>query len=47
MVLSLSETAFQPLINLLLLRYQGPDHKPQMHRSLKAYCATLLTPLVF
>ena len=26
---------------LLLLRYQGPRHTPQMHRSLEAYCATL------
>ena len=31
----------------LLLRNQGPELMPRMHRSLKAYCATLLTPLVF
>ena len=32
---------------LLLLRNQGPEHMPRMHRSLEAYCATLLTPLCF
>ena len=36
---------FLPL--LPLLRNQGPQHMPGMHRSLKAYCATLLTPLCF
>jgi len=32
---------------LLLLRNQGPGHTPQMHHSLKAYCATLFPPLCF
>ena len=32
---------------ILLLRNQGLEHMPRMHRSLKAYCATLLTPLMF
>ena len=31
---------------LLLLRNQGPGHTPQMHHSLKAYCATLFPPYV-
>jgi len=25
----------------ILLHNQGPEHMPRMHRSLKAYCATL------
>ena len=29
---------------LLLLRHQGLEHMPQMHRSLEAYCATLVPP---
>jgi len=33
--------------HLLLLHNQGPEHMPQMHCSLKAYCATFLTPLTF
>jgi hypothetical protein len=28
------------------IHHQGPEHMPQMHRNLKAYCATLLTPLI-
>jgi hypothetical protein len=31
----------------ILLRNQGPEHMPRMHRSLKAHCATLLIPLCF
>ena len=31
----------------LLLHNQGQKHIPRMHRSLKAYCETLLTPLMF
>jgi hypothetical protein len=30
--------------SLGLLRNQGPGQMLQMHRSLKSYCATLLTP---
>ena len=32
---------------LVLLCNQGPEHMPRMHCSLKAYCATLLKPLMF
>jgi hypothetical protein len=32
------------LILLLLFLHQLPDHMPQMHRSLYAYCATLKPP---
>jgi len=32
---------------LLLLCNQGLEHMPQMHHSLKSYCATQLTPLCF
>ena len=31
----------------LRLRNQGMEHMPRMHCSLKAYCTTLLTPLMF
>ena len=30
-----------------LLRHQGPEHVPQMHCSLYAYCATLVPPVIF
>ena len=41
-------TYLLPEIPLLaILRNQDPEHMPRMHRSLKTYCATLLTPLVF
>jgi len=32
---------------ILLLLNQGPEHVLRMHCSLKAYCATLSTPLSF
>jgi len=35
---------YRRYFGLLLLRNQGPEQMPRMHRSLKAYCATLLTP---
>ena len=37
---------FFPCILILLLQ-QGPEHMPQMHRSLQAYCGTLTPPLWF
>jgi hypothetical protein len=30
--------------SMYLLRNQGPEHMPQRHRSLSAYCATLVMP---
>ena len=29
-----------------LLRHQGLEHMPQMHRSLYAYCSTLVPPVI-
>jgi hypothetical protein len=31
---------------LLLLRHQGPERVPKMHRILWAYCATLVPPVI-
>jgi len=31
--------------HLILLCHQGPEHMPQMHRILWAYCATLVPPV--
>jgi hypothetical protein len=37
----------QIMVDVTILHNQGLEHVPWMHRSLKAYCATLLTPLSF